>query len=229
MKLAKAKGSADVTVNIYIVDTSGSALTGLVYNSSGLTCYYAREAGASTQISLATQTTTGTHSDGGFVEIDATNMPGWYRLDLPDACCASGADHVGVHLQGATSMQPLPLEIQLDLMEQVETEIYEAAITSHDTAGTFGELLNDASESIATNGVALSTTMLQSIADTLLERDIDNVEDSAGKDTLAGYLLSKLYFTISGTTLTILKTDGATLFATKTLTTGTSDPVTGIS
>jgi len=116
MKLAIAKGSTNVTLSIFVQDsssTTGAGLTALVYNSAGLTCYYVRPAAAAAALTLATQTTTGAHSDGGFVEIDATNMPGFYRLDLSDAIVASGVDSVALLLKGATNMAPLPIEIQL--------------------------------------------------------------------------------------------------------------------
>lgn len=116
MKLVLKKGSTSQTVNIFVQNsssTTGAGLTGLVFNSSGLTAYYVRPRAAAVAITLVTQTVTGAYSSGGFVEIDATNMPGWYRLDLPDAVLATGVDHVGVHLKGATNMAPLPLEIQL--------------------------------------------------------------------------------------------------------------------
>jgi hypothetical protein len=40
-------------------------------------------------------------------------MPGVYRLDLPDAVCATGVPSVVVMLKGATNMSPVVLEIQL--------------------------------------------------------------------------------------------------------------------
>ena len=116
MKLALVKGSTDVSVNVFIQDSSssvGAGLTGLVYNSSGLVCYYCRPGSAAAQLTLATQTVTGSHSDGGFVEISSANMPGIYRLDLSDAILASGVDSVVVMLKGATNMAPCVLEIQL--------------------------------------------------------------------------------------------------------------------
>jgi hypothetical protein len=115
-KLSIVKASTDVTVYVFIQDssaTTGAGLTGLVYNSSGLVASYVRPLAARAALSLATQTVTGAHSDGGFVEVDATNMPGWYRLDLSDAVCATGVDFVGVALKGATNMAPVNLEIQL--------------------------------------------------------------------------------------------------------------------
>jgi hypothetical protein len=115
-KLAIKKASTDVTTYVFIQDsskTTGEGLTGLAYNTGSLVGYYVRPKGSATAITLATQTVTGDHSDGGFVEIDATNMPGVYRLDLPDAVCATGVNSVVVMLKGATNMSPVVLELQL--------------------------------------------------------------------------------------------------------------------
>jgi hypothetical protein len=115
-KLDVLKDKTDVTVYVQILDASkggGEGLTGLVYNSSGLVCYYVRPLGSATALTLATQTVTGAHSDGGFVEVSSSNMPGLYRLDLSDAICATGVDSVVVMLKGATNMAPVLLEIEL--------------------------------------------------------------------------------------------------------------------
>ena len=115
-KLALKKAATDVTVYLFAQDsskTTGEGLTGLAYNTASLTAYYVRPLGSATQITLATQTVTGAHSDGGFKEIDATNMPGVYRLDLPDAVCATGVPSAVVMLKGATNLAPVLLEIQL--------------------------------------------------------------------------------------------------------------------
>lgn len=87
----------DVTIDVgpFLQDNSGTnpgdPLTGLVYNSASLVCYY-REGptGTVTQLTLASQTVGGAHTDGGFVELSSTNMPGMYRLDLSDAMCDGG-------------------------------------------------------------------------------------------------------------------------------------------
>ncbi|MCO4819802.1 MAG: hypothetical protein KC517_09270 [Bacteroidetes bacterium] len=115
-KLILVRASENVTGYVFIQDsslTTGAGLTGLVYNTAGLTCYYVRPLAAAAQLSLATQTVTGAHSDGGFVEISSANMPGWYRLDLSDAVCATGVGSVGVALKGATNMAPVNFELQL--------------------------------------------------------------------------------------------------------------------
>jgi hypothetical protein len=84
-----------------------------VFNSAGLTAYYARTQGSAVAITLATQTVTGAFSSGGFVEVDATNMPGIYRFDPPDAAFATGVDKAVILLKGATNMAVVTLEYQL--------------------------------------------------------------------------------------------------------------------
>lgn len=115
-KISIQVASTSQTTNIFIQNsgsTTGAGLTGLVFNTSGLTAYYVLPRAASVAITLATlAATTSAYSSGGFKEIDATNMPGWYRFDIPDAALASGRS-VGVHFQGAAGMAPLPLEIEL--------------------------------------------------------------------------------------------------------------------
>lgn len=116
MKQLLKKGATDQSVVIFIPDsssTTGAGKTGLAYNTASLVCYYVRPGSAAAQLTLATQTVTGAHSDGGFVEVDATNMPGFYRLDLSDAILATGVNSVAMMLKGASGMAPVPIEIQL--------------------------------------------------------------------------------------------------------------------
>jgi len=115
-KLSLLKGSASQTVNVFIQDstvTTGAGKAGLAYNTASLTAYYVRPKAASVAITLAAQTATGAWTSGGFAEIDATNMPGMYRLDIPDAAFATGVNSVAVMLKGATGMAPLTLEMEL--------------------------------------------------------------------------------------------------------------------
>lgn len=117
MLLSIPAGTTSKIIQIPIFDsssTTGALLTGLVYNSAGLTAFYNREgaAGSATAITLATATK-GTWTSGGFVAVDGTNSPGWYELHIPDAALASGAKSVSVHLKGATNMVPVPVLIEL--------------------------------------------------------------------------------------------------------------------
>lgn len=104
------------SIDIFIEDsssTTGAGLTGLAFNTAGLTCYY-RKAGTGTvtAITLATQTVGGAWSSGGFVEVDATNMPGVYRFDMPGAL-TSTASLVTLHFKGATNMRPTLLRLDV--------------------------------------------------------------------------------------------------------------------
>ena len=110
------KGDTSRIEYVFIQDsssTTGAGLTGLAFNAAGLTAYYVRTGGLATAITLATQTANGAYSSGGFVAVDGTNMPGVYRLDIPDAVFATGVDKAVVMLKGATNMAPLVLEYQL--------------------------------------------------------------------------------------------------------------------
>jgi len=107
------KGSASRTEYVWLLDSSaagGVGKTGLTF--SGPTAYYARNRGAATAITLATQTATGAWSSGGFVEVDSANMPGLYRFDPPDAAFASGVNKVIFLIKGS-GFAPVILEFQL--------------------------------------------------------------------------------------------------------------------
>lgn len=172
-KLAIKKASTDVTTYVFIQDsskTTGEGLAGLAYNTGSLVGYYVRPKGGATAITLATQTVTGDHSDGGFVEIDATNMPGVYRLDLPDAVCATGVPSVVVMLKGAANMSPVVLEIQLTDFDlntaaitaaAVADAVWDEATADHTTATTFGAVKTDTAAILAdtgTDGVKIADT-----------------------------------------------------------------------
>lgn len=118
-KIIKA-GATSQTIDLFIQDsgsTTGAGKTGLAYNTASLTAYYRKGAtGSATVINLATQTVGGAYSSAGFVEIDATNMPGMYRLDLPNAVVDT-AGSVSLLLKGASGMAPLPVELQVTLAD----------------------------------------------------------------------------------------------------------------
>jgi hypothetical protein len=152
-KLAIKKASTDVTTYVFIQDsskTTGEGLAGLAYNTASLVASYVRPLGTRQAITLATLAAADSaHSDGGFKEVDATNMPGVYRLDLPDAVCATGVNSVVVMLKGATNMSPVVLEIQLtdfDLNTAAITAagvadaVWDEATADHTTASSFGAL-----------------------------------------------------------------------------------------
>lgn len=111
------KGATDQTIYFEILDstsTTGGRKTGLAFDTASLVASYVRTRGTRTAITLATLAAADSaHSDGGFKEVDATNMPGIYRLDLPDAAVATGAEEVVVTLKGASGMGQVSRTISL--------------------------------------------------------------------------------------------------------------------
>mgnify|MGYP000426265391 CR=1 FL=1 len=144
MKLSILKGATSVIIRVFIADSSstvGAGLTGLVYNSASLVCYRARDDdgnAAGTAISLATMTR-GTWASGGFVEKDATNMPGWYEFGVPNSALASGSRSVSFTLKGATNMVQTPVEIELTGVDNQDATAFgvsriDATISSRGTS-----------------------------------------------------------------------------------------------
>lgn len=125
-------GDTSKTVDVFLPDsssTTGAGLGSLVFNSSGLKCYYRKGAtGTVTAITLATQTVGGAWSSGGFVETDGTNMKGMYRFDIPDTVIAS-AGTAYLYFYGATNLAPTPVQIQINAPVNV-TNINSVATSS---------------------------------------------------------------------------------------------------
>jgi hypothetical protein len=88
------KGSTDRSVIVRIIDSAdGTPETGVLYNTAGIDLWYRREGAAKTSITEATLAAlTTAHADGGFLHVS----DGTYRLDLPDAAFATGANYVDV-------------------------------------------------------------------------------------------------------------------------------------
>jgi hypothetical protein len=116
-KISRLAGSASHILTVFIQDSSvatGAGLTGLAFNTAGLASYFKRNRGTtSVAVSLANITTLGTYASGGFKEIDATNLPGFYEFHPPDAAMASGSGSVAFLLRGAANMVPCPVEVEL--------------------------------------------------------------------------------------------------------------------
>ncbi|UOF79624.1 hypothetical protein [Caudoviricetes sp.] len=106
-----AAGATSKSVEVIATTIStGLPKTDLVYNTSGLAATYNRGAtGTDTSITLATQTSTGAWSSGGFVH----KGKGVYRLDVPDAALASGADWVTFKLDGVSDCRISVARVEL--------------------------------------------------------------------------------------------------------------------
>jgi len=102
-----APGSTSQSIELYL------GATGLTASTSGLSARYNRTRTASVNIPLVARTIGQAYTAGGFAEVDATNMPGVYRLDLPDAALAVGADDVTVVVRGASGTNGAVMTVTL--------------------------------------------------------------------------------------------------------------------
>lgn len=196
-KVTIDRGTTSNILRVFLQDTesaTGAGKTGLTEASSGLiiSTIANNESSATTYTSAAsnveTITTLGTYAapTAGkvrFKQVDATNFPGVYEIQIADARFAvASSKSLLVSIQ-ATGIAPVLAEIQLDQSDQ------------------------------------------------LLSRNVSNVEGTMGEHTLGTIVLATLENAISGTTLTIYRTDGSTTHATKTLTktaASTADVITGV-
>jgi hypothetical protein len=131
-----APGSTSQSIELYL------GVTGLTSSSSGLSARYNRTRTASVSIPLVARTIAQAWTDGGFAEVDATNMPGVYRLDLPDAALAAGADDVTIVVRGASGTNGAVMTIKLSsgglTSAQTASAVWDAATASYTNNGSFG-------------------------------------------------------------------------------------------
>ena len=147
------KGSVDRSVDLYIIDsTDGTPEVGVLWNTAGMDLKYRRDLSAVVSITEATLAAlTTAHTDGGFLEIGN----GVYRLDLPDAAWATGADHVTI-FGTVTGMIVLPVTVQLVAYDPESA----LATPTNITAGT----ITTATNVTTVNGLAANTITAASIA-----------------------------------------------------------------
>jgi hypothetical protein len=131
-----APGSTSQSIELYL------GATGLTVSTTSLAACYNRTRTASASIPLVARTIAQAWTSGGFAEVDATNMPGVYRLDLPDAALAAGADDVTIVVRGASGTNGAVMTIKLSsgglTAAQTAAAVWDEPYTSHTTASTFG-------------------------------------------------------------------------------------------
>jgi hypothetical protein len=115
--------------------------SGYTFNTSGLSASYIRSGSSRTAISLASQTVNGSWISGGFVEVDATNMPGLYRFDTPDAIFTAGVKSAAVEIINSNTNDRFI--ITYNFLETMTLDMTQTVPTSN-TAGTIGDALNAA-------------------------------------------------------------------------------------
>lgn len=118
-------GSTNVSVYYYIVQDAsatspGEPVTGLLFSDieTGGSASYVRQGAARTDLTLITlASASAAHSDGGFILVDDTNMPGVYRCDYPDAAFATGVDQVFCSIVIASANNAVAAPIAIDITD----------------------------------------------------------------------------------------------------------------
>ena len=166
-------GSTSQSIEVYL------GVTGLTATTVGLTSTYNRTRSNRVPITLVNLTyMTDAWVSGGFKEVDATTMPGVYRLDLPDAAVALGADDVTVVVKGATGTNGAVMTIKL---LSVASDILSADLGSGTNAGTLNErTVRSALRSLRNKvsvGSGTMTVYKENDADTAWTGSLSNTSD----------------------------------------------------
>jgi hypothetical protein len=119
------KDSTDQSVVIRIIDsTDGTPETAVEHDTSGIDLWYRREGATQTSITEAALAALDTaHTDGGLEHIG----DGYYRLDLPDAAVATGADGVMV---GGTVTDMIVIGCYVPLIDMDPYDSVRAGLTA---------------------------------------------------------------------------------------------------
>lgn len=171
--IIRTAGSTSQSVNIALVQKAsatspGDPITGLVFNSAGLTCYQRTgQTGAATAISLVTQTVGGAYSSGGFVEVSAANMPGLYRFDIPNAQLATKGE-TDIVFNGAASMATHTLkiivtEIDFYLIQSLFTSQITEAYNADGTAPTIAQAIMGCLQNLTEFGYSGTTKTVRKL------------------------------------------------------------------
>ena len=109
-----APGTVDVTTYFKLVDpAAGTPETGLDVTTLDATYVRDRATATKADISLLGGVDAA-HADNSAIQVDATNAPGLYRVDWPDAAFATGVGRVQLVVNGA-DIDPAVIEVELAL------------------------------------------------------------------------------------------------------------------
>lgn len=175
--------------------------TGLTFATSGLTAYYILNRSSPVQISLISQTPTGSWASGGFAEISSANAPGVYRLDVPDAAFVSGYDDVTIVVRGASGTNGAVVNIRLNQLNVSQLLNTQAGI--YTSAGTLGARLL---QTVSDNRPVIVTS------DNQIQVDAGQTFSSGSGTTILSPILNSVgRWTLEGSTLTLYNADGTYL------------------
>jgi hypothetical protein len=145
-----APGSTSQSIELYL------GATGLTYATSGLAATFNRTRSLAVPITLVSLSLmTDGWVSGGFIEVNSSTMPGVYRLDLPNAALAAGADDVTVVVKGASGTNGAVMTIKLSsgglTAVQTASAVWGASPSGYVDATTFGGVLMETNGTV--NGI----------------------------------------------------------------------------
>ena len=115
--------------------------SGYTFSTTGLSASYVRAGSARVAIPLVSQTVTGAYTSGGFCEVDATNMPGLYRIDVPNAIFNTGVKTAALEIINTTTNDRQVISYQFT---QDQTLDFTQLVPTSNTVQTVGDALNAA-------------------------------------------------------------------------------------
>lgn len=183
------KDTTDVITYFVLRDTvDGAGKTGLIITDIDLT-YIRDQAAAVKNDATALSAATDAHADNKGFEVDATNCPGLYRLDWPDAAFSAGANAVQLCVKCAGAFTEF-LEVELVDYDPNDAQrlglaslpnVNPAASGGIITYGTGNGQLNASSGGVS--GMANATTQTLLMALMGRNRRIDQITRTGGKIT----------------------------------------------
>lgn len=196
MKTQIKKGKTEVSLYVFIQDSAsstGAGKTGLAYNTAGLSAYYVRPLAAAASIPLVTLAlVTTAWASGGFIEVDSVNMPGVYRLDVPNAVFATGVDSVVMMMRGASGMAPLVMEVMLIAYDPQDTVRLGLTALPNVAAGANGGLpTGNASGQVVVSSTATGAITSGSFAAGAIN-NAAIATDAIGSDELAASAITEI-------------------------------------
>jgi len=161
----------------------GDPVTGLLFSDieTGGSASYMRQGAVRTDLTLITQTVAGAHSDGGFIEVDATNMPGVYRCDYPDAAYLTGVDFVVCQIVVAAANNAVAAPIQVDITDIDLRDAVRGGMTAlpNVDAGAAGGLADDTDANGRTRVVSGTAAGEISLTSGLVDLTTDAVDSTS--------------------------------------------------
>lgn len=180
-------GSTDVTTYFVLrLAADGTEATGLTITNFDLQYVRSGAAPAAKVDATALAATDSAHGDNQAIEIDATDQPGLYRVDWPDAAFAAGVKEVILTVKCATCFTE-------HLRVTIDSPVNVTAISGDTTAADNAEAFFDGTGYAGTNNViptvttvtnAVSANVTQISGDTTAADNLEAILDGTGGVTL---------------------------------------------